>query len=230
MPEVVRKTIARPLVRRWLAGSQHSWLSLPLPKSQQLVIAPGPDPDRVILTGSGIAMGYGMRTHDLALGGHLARQLAAITGRGAEVDVLTQENATAATLSAALDTRRLRAVDAIVVTPGSAEELLMLSGAAWRREIVSLLDHIDRSAPASLRIFLVGIPPLHRLVPMPWHLARMAAMTADALNRELRGVCAARSFATFVPFEPKIPVGREGTGLTYKRWAELIAPAVSAAL
>ena len=230
MWELLRKAIVRPLVRRWLRASRHSWEKLPTPEREQVVVAPGPDPDRVLLAGSGIAVGYGMRTHDLALGGHLARELASITGRGAEVDVLAQEHMTAESLRTELDARRLLSVDAIVSTPGSVESLLMMSSAAWRAETTGLLDHVHRTAPASVHIFLVAVPPLPDLVPMPWLLARLASLSARRLNRQLREVCASRAFATFVPFEPTEPAGRTGTGRTYQRWAELIAPLVSTAL
>ena len=73
MMESVRKALIAPLVDRWLATSSQSWRTLPVPSGPPVAHTDGPDPDRVLLLGAGISMGYGMKSHDLALPGQLAR-------------------------------------------------------------------------------------------------------------------------------------------------------------
>lgn len=63
----VAYVIVRPLVRLWLSTSSQSWRALPQPTDSPVVHAAGADPDRVLLIGSGINVGYGVVSHDLAL-------------------------------------------------------------------------------------------------------------------------------------------------------------------
>ena len=61
---------------------------LPRPTDATIAHASGNNPDRMLLLGSGPAMGYGVLSHDLALPGQLARQISAASGRGVTVDVV----------------------------------------------------------------------------------------------------------------------------------------------
>lgn len=230
MQETLRKALVLPVLRDWLHSSTHSWRTLPRPSGLPSASAPGANPDRLLLIGSGIAVGYGASSHDLALAGQLARHLSAITGRGAQVDVIVDEEMTADDVRMTLDRKWLGSVDSIVATPGGAETLMLHSARAWRRQVDALLDHVSSHAPASLHVFIVAVPPLPSIVRMPRWLGIFARWTADRINAELRLACAGRRNATFVPFRPDELAGRTGTGRTYNRWAEIIAPLVSAAL
>lgn len=230
MLERLRDVVVRPLVTGWLATSEYSWRALPRPEGSATVQVAGPDPDRVLLAGSGIAMGYGVRSHDLALAGQLARQLAGLTGRGAQVEVVAREPMLAIDAVAALTPKRLRQLDAIVMTPGGFEDLLLLPATAWRRDVDAVLDHLASAAPASLHAFVVSVPPLPKIVRMPVVMGWLASLTTLSLNRQLRRACDSRPTVTFVPFSPSERAGRGGTGRTYLTWASLIAPSVAATL
>jgi len=230
VPELLRRGAVQLLVTRWLSRSKESWTDLPVPAPQQTVSSAGPNPDRVLLVGSGIAVGYGMDSHEVALGGQLAKQLTAITGRGAIVDVLVGDHMTVVSLREALDRARLQSTDAIVATPGSVESLIFMPTAQWRGQVVALLDDIQLRAPASLHLFFVAIPPIQTLMRMPLLLSLLISSSRRRLNRALAEVCEGREYATFVPFEPTEPFGRTGSGRTYAQWAGMLAPAVSRAL
>jgi hypothetical protein len=230
MREPLRRAFVRPAVQAWLASSTASWRTLPTPSGKPTVVVAGPDPDRLLLVGSGIAVGYGAKSHDLALAGQLARLVSESTGRGTRVDVVVTEEMTGHDVRELLNRRWLSSVDAVIATPGGLETLLLHRPRAWRRQIESLLDHIRDHAPASLHIFIIGLPPLPTIVPMPALLGFLANHSARQINSELIKVCASRKHTTFVPFVPTEVAGRTGTGRTYRQWAELIAPAVSAGL
>lgn len=230
MLEAVRRALIAPLVERWLATSSQSWRTLPVPSGPPVAHTEGPDPDRVLLFGAGISMGYGMKTHDLALPGQLARQVSDLTGRGVQIDVITGENLTLDNTLKNLSVARLREFDVVMATPGSLEKLLLMSVPVWRQRVEFLLDHFATNAPASLRVLFVGVPEVSHLVRMPRLLAYIADRSARALNASLASACAARPYVQFIPFRPTDPVGREGTGRTYERWACLLAPQVAAAL
>ncbi|CAN5151322.1 hypothetical protein BH09ACT5_BH09ACT5_07860 [soil metagenome] len=230
MFESIRSAIVRPAAERWLRRSRTSWRTLPLPTGPAAARTDGPDPDRILLFGSGIAMGYGVKSHDLALAGQLARQVSDLTRRGVQIDVVASEHTTVENALNSLSTSRLRELDAIVATPGGLERLLLMPVSIWRRRVESLLDQFSASAPASLRVLFVAVPELSKVVRMPWLLGTLADASARALNRALEAACAARPFAEFVPFRPVQQAGREGTGRTYSHWASLIAPSVARAL
>ncbi len=230
MREPLRRALVRPAVQAWLASSTASWRRLPTPTGKPTVSVAGPDPDRLLLVGSGIAVGYGAKSHDLALAGQLARLVSERTGRGVTVDAVVTEEMTGHDVRDLLSRKWLSSVDAVIATPGGLETLLLHPARAWRRQIESLLDHIRDHAPASLHIFIIGVPLLPTIVPMPPVLGFLSHYSARRINRELSKVCASRQHTTFVPFVPTEVAGRTGTGRTYRLWAELIAPAVSARL
>jgi hypothetical protein len=85
-------------------------------------------------------------------------------------------------------------------------------------------------APASLHVFIVGVPPLPSIVRMPRILGALANISSRGINAEIESLCKSRRNTTFVTFEPTELAGRTGTGRTYHHWAGIIAPLVSAAL
>jgi hypothetical protein len=172
-----------------------------------------------------------MTSHDRALGGQLARELSALTERGTRVEITTTEDMTLDELRTTLGACNLRALDAIIATPGGMESLFCLPARTLRKQVETLLDHIATNAPASLHVFLVAVPPLSRIVRMPRVLGFLADQSARVLNRELAAACLVRANATFIPFDaPGELAGRNGSGRTYHRWARVIAPIVTTVL
>lgn len=230
MREALRTAVAWPLVERWLRTSEDSWRRLSPPSGPPAARAAGPDPDRILLFGSGIAIGYGAETHDLALAGQIARQVSDLTGRGVQVDVVAGEDLTVDIALATLTARRLRELDVVIATSGTLQKLLLMPVSQWTERIEHLLDHFAMTAPASLRVLFIAVPELSTIARIPWPLGWLADSSARRLNRALAASCAARPYAEFVPFRPTEPMGRERTGRTYRRWASLIAPSVASAL
>jgi hypothetical protein len=230
MFEAFRTAFVTPMVKRWLRTSGASWQTLPVPSGPPVVHAAGPDPDRILLVGAGISMGYGMTSHDVALAGQIARQVSEITMRGVRVDIVVGEDLTVEAARKNLSTRRLRELDVIIATPGTLDKLLLLPVAAWRKRIEYLLEHFSTHAPASLRVLFVAVPEVSKIVRMPRLLGLLADRSARSLNRALEASCAARPYAEFVEFRPTERAGRNGTGRTYEQWAGLIAPTAARAL
>ncbi len=230
MFETLRRAVITPMVDRWLRTSQASWRTLSTPAGPPVAHSEGPDPDRVLLLGSGIAMGYGMTSHDLALAGQIARKISDLTLRGVQVDVIAGENLTVENVLKNLTVARLREFDVIITTPGELDKLLLLPVSTWRSSIEYLLDHFSTNAPASLRVLFVAVPEVSKIVRMPALLGWLADRSARHLNRALEQSCAGRAYAEFVPFRPTEFSGRSGTGRTYEQWAGLIAPSVATAL
>ncbi|MCU1410240.1 MAG: hypothetical protein JWR04_947 [Rhodoglobus sp.] len=222
--------IANPMARFWLATSEQSWRHLPTPSDPPLVHAPGSDSDRVLLLGSGIAVGYGVMSHDLALGGYLARELSAITRRGASVDIVGRSDLSPASTRAILSGLDLSRFDALVLTLGGLESLTLMPQAQWRRQMRGLLEEVHSVAPASLAVFVVetGAP---LLAGLPALVGRLVWRAMGRINAATAELCAEFDNTTFVAFAPVQGDVSTLTGRnTYQGWAELIAPAVARVL
>jgi GAF domain-containing protein len=224
----VRHAIATGVANLWLATSSQSWRILPRPDGGTLVHADGPDPDRVLLVGAGIAVGYGVVTHNLGLAGHLARNLSHLTGRGASVQVIASSYTDCAVAREVLARTDLSRYDAITLTLGGFEAFTLMPPHRWRRELTSVLDQIAASAPTTTRVCVVGLMSAAKVARIPrWMQAAMQRHVErlDAVSREL---CANRPFAAFTDFDPKPPgetivIARA----TYAEWGGLIAPTLA---
>lgn len=230
MLDFVAHALAVPLARLWLATSQQSWRRLPRPVDSPLVHAAGSDSDRVLLVGSGIAVGYGVMSHELGFGGHLARELSALTGRGASVDIVARPDVSAASARAILAQHDLDRFDAVVLTLGGFEVLTLLPERRWIRQLTELLAVLDELAPARLQAFFVETAvPL--LTSLPLFYRDLVAQHAELLNGQTRRLAAGRANTWFVDFVPEQGDLATLTGRsTYQDWARTIAPALARAL
>lgn len=224
-PLVVRLT--KPAITRWLASSAQSWRSLEMPPHRDTQASRGPDPDRILLIGSGLAVGYGLTTHDTALAGQLARRIATLTHRGSSIDVLTSVDMTADQMVELLDAPRVEGLDAIIAMPLGVESLLVISRARWRRHLRLLLTHLSQTAPLSVQVYLVGIPPVADLSDLPPMLAALSRRAQRRLNLDLLNICAGHPQATFVPLGDVPRADASTTEALYAGLAEVIAPIVA---
>lgn len=219
-----------PVVNLWLATSSQSWRHLPRPTDVPLVHSAGADSDRVLLVGSGIAVGYGVASHELGLGGHLARELSVLSGHGASVAIVASPQMSPQLARTALQSVDLGRFDALVLTLGGLEVMTLMPRTRWRHRVSGLLNWLDEVAPANLEVIFVAtaIPLLGSL---PQFYRRMAARRARMLNAEVQQLSLGRPHTSFVEFAPEpgnlaTLVGR----MTYRDWARTIAPALAETL
>lgn len=161
---------------------------MPRPHGLPRAVADGPSADRILLIGSGPAVGWGVASHDLALPGALARALRARTGRGAVVDVIADPAMMASGLAAVLAGARLERYDAVVTTVGTNEALRFTTPREWRRRVTRALDVWAARVRRGPMLLMVGIIPL-RLLPTFTGLAARAvdrlAVTLNSATDEL---------------------------------------------
>ncbi|WP_423919539.1 GAF domain-containing protein [Frigoribacterium sp. 2-23] len=203
----------------------------PRPDDAPQVHALGVDPDRIALIGNGPACGWGVRSHDLAMPGHLARALSAATGRGADVDLIADPDVTAATAPTLLGSRRLRQYDAVVVVLGVRDAIRMTSVRSWRESVSALLDTIEDATVESTPLVVMGIQPPSSV--QLFHLAPGGAADrqADRLNAATRALLEGRRRASFVP-APELATPVEGdaritSGARFRPWAAVQAAALA---
>ncbi|CAN5312138.1 hypothetical protein BH11ACT4_BH11ACT4_23680 [soil metagenome] len=231
MLETLIHSIGSPLTRLWLKMSPQSWRTMPTPPDKLAAHSPGPNSDQVLLVGSGIAVGYGVRSANLALGGYLARQIAAFTGRGASVETIATLTMRMSRCISALEPVDASRFDAIVITLGTDEALSLMPARRFRREVDRLLDWLDDHAPTSMTVLFVGIPQVPAILKLPWPLARLVGRQCTRLDEQLRLACAEHPRAAYTPFatEPS-DLLQDSDRHTYARWAERIAPGVARVL
>jgi hypothetical protein len=229
--ELIRWSLA-PSVRAWARAAETALMNIPTPTDAPQAHAAGLDSDRVLILGSGPAVGRGVMSHDLALPGALARAVSARTGRGVGVDVIAQSRMTAGTALAALGDLRLTRFDAVVLTLGVNESVTLAPERWWRLELTRLLLQLIRSSTGSTRVFVAGVQPIRSIPIFDSRLGSLADRHASALNRATAEICAEIPRATFVPFggAPRPETGRYRSPDVFIHWAGLLAAAMVPAL
>lgn len=231
MLEYIRHAVAGVAAQVWLNTSAQSWRALPRPDGPASVVVGGPRTLRILLIGSGIAVGYGVMTHDLGLAGHLARGVSQLAERGVRIDVAASPHLNHRRAIAIVRGVDLSRYDAIVLTMGGLEAFTFLPVRAWRRRLRSVLDEIEALAPPTLTVFPIGIPSAPTIASSPRALRTAMHRHVAQLDRATSELCDRRSRAVFVNFDPQ-PLGPLAVLLsraTYADWSSLIAPAIASA-
>ena len=194
------------------------------PTDAKTAHASGNDPDRLLLLGSGPAMGYGVLSHDLALPGQLARKISAASGRGVTVDVVCDSDMVIQTTLGFLSTVTLARYDAIIITVGVNDALRSTSPRKWRRHVAELAEYLSERMPRYAVAFFVAIPSIRSLRAFSHFSAFLPDIHRELLNRDAAAICAQFPRVAFVPFETEVESGdRYRVASTYAAWAKLIS-------
>ena len=216
-----------PVMRAWAAGAGEGLGNVPRPTDAPHAHSPGTDSDRILIFGSGPAVGWGVLSHDLALPGSLARALSARSRRGVDVDVVFSPQTTAHSAAPEISGLLLRRYDAIVVTLGGNDALTLTSVRAWRRDLARLLRLLEETSAPSTRIFMLGIQPVRSFPAFDSPLGSVADRHASILNEATAHLCTTLPRTSFVPLTvPVASPDRFRTGADYRHWAGLVADAM----
>lgn len=216
-----------PVMQAWAATAGAGLGNVPRPTDAPHAHSPGAHGDRILIFGSGPAVGWGVPSHDLALPGSLARALAKRSGRGVEVDVVSSAQTTAHSAAQEVSGLRLRRYDTIVVTLGGNDALTLTSVRAWQRDLAGLLRLLEETSAPSARIFMLGIQPVRSFPAFDGPLGSVAERHATRLNEATAQLCSALPRTSFVPLTvPTDSPDRFSTGADYPHWAGLVAHAM----
>lgn len=224
--------ILNPILRAFapmlLLRAELASQNLPRPRDEPTTRVKGTDPDQLILIGGGIAVGFGVLSHDLSLAGHLARQVSVVTGRGIRVDVVAHPDLTMNGIPAAIADINLAGYDAVVMALGVTDAIRRTPIRVWRTQLHAFLANISERTAANVHIFVVAAQPMRTVTTFDNLIGHFAEGHGRTLNRESRKVCDAFPGATFVPFEPgAVDPERYRSSRVYGQWARLISPTVS---
>ena len=185
--------------------------------------APGPDPLRLLVIGDSTAAGVGADTQDDALPGNLARELAALTGRGVEWRAVGRNGATSRDLiTDYLDDATSSPADIVFLSIGANDALGLRPRWAFARDIRVLVTRLRAISPV---VIMSSLPAFFRfeLLPNPlrWNLYFHSASLEDAA----RAIVARTDGAHMSPPPPPYTEGFFATDLFhpsasgYRDWA-----------
>jgi hypothetical protein len=215
-----------PLAARWGRRVREELDVVPHPFDSPRQCIAGPDPDRVLVLGNGPAIGFGVLTQELALPGHLARRLAAASGRGVTVDVLTRRGTTAALAPRLIDDVRMAHYDVVLVSVGSSDAYNLLPEERWRADLAQLTDTLRAATTPSTIIAVLSIGPLQRPNAALGRAGRIVEGHARRLDRIAAEVCALRPGVVHIGGAATL-LDAPRTAEAYDELAGLIAPVLS---
>ena len=226
------RIIARPAVRFWLTSSALSRAVVPRPPELAAVHTTGSRPAHILLIGGGVAVGYGVSSHELSLAGHLARQTAALLDRAVDLDLIVDRPMTAVQCLERLTRVNVAGFDAVLLSIGLVEALDAVHPAVWSRQLAALLDYLDEQRIHEQTVYIAAIPPLPVLMRYPWPVRLLGGRYAAQLNRETQRLAAERGDFVFLPFAPERAdePDRFRSSATYAAWAALLSGPIAATL
>ncbi len=198
---------------------------LPIPKDAPVVHAVGPDPDRLLLIGSGAVRGLGLTSNELGLGGQLARRLSPLTGRGVDLELASTTTLMLHQAPELLDGYDTSRFDAMILMIGFRDAASLTGVSPWRRNMQRLLE-LASQVP---QVFVVGIPDYTAFLEIPSFLKGPIRRHAARLNAETRRLAAGMPCVEFVPLHPAHPDHevRPATIELYELFADAMAPQIA---
>lgn len=150
---------------------------------------------KLFVIGESTVAGLGARTHELALAGQFAKQLAAHLQTSVEWQVLGRNGVTARrTIDELVPQMPNEQFDYILLGIGGNDVMRLSSPRKWRRDMTELLD-ILREKSAHARIFITNCPMIvaSPVIPWPskhllWRLSQMHDANIREFTAEMNGV------------------------------------------
>ncbi len=189
-------------MRNWGRRALRNLASVPRPVDDPRAHASGADADRILLFGSGAAIGWGVLSHAMALPGTVARAVSALTGRGTDVEVVSSPDFRVGSALGLLDGVTLTRYDAIVLSLGLNEVISLGTLSAWRRDLEALVDHLEQNSAARTPVFILGINPMTQITRFDAMLAPFISHHRRALNRVATSLAAHRERVFFIANDP----------------------------
>jgi hypothetical protein len=222
-------TVTRPFLEAALDAA-FGFARMPAPIDEPRVHTVGPDPDRILLLGTAAVAGVGVSSHQLGLGGQLARRISSITGRGVDLEIEGSITLSLRDALAAVTGRPAGHHDAVVLFVGSRESIGLQPMRPWEEQLRELISAIVETDAAS-HVFVVATPPIERYATLPRNLADRVRGHVDRQNAASATICAAFPRATFLPLDqPAADISYQLGSAAYERWGDVLAPGIATRL
>ena len=213
-------------MRLWASWRQQDLSWMPRPTGAPHAVADGPSADRVLIIGSGPAVGWGVASHDLALAGSLARALRSLTRRGVIVDIIANPEMTSANLASIIGGARLSDYDAVVTTVGINDALAGTSPRVWRRNVRLALEVWRNRVVQGNLLLMVGASSITTIPTFVGSGGWLADLLARRLNEITERLADPLPTVRTLPL-PALPSPEGASGrhtpADYAAWAAVIA-------
>lgn len=223
-------TIGHRLLRPFMEAAVESALSLdglPTATDAPVIHAQGPDPDRLLMIGTGPVAGIGVVSHQVGLGGQLARRISKLSGRGVD---LTLDGAVSLTVEQGrerLEHHDLCGYDAVLFFLGSREAIGFRPMSDWKRGMTALVR--EAAERGARQVFVIEVPPIGSYPGIPRRLGERMLRHIRRMNSVLASIVPNCAGTVLVPFAP-LPAEafrRIGAAAVYDHWALMLAPAIA---
>jgi len=223
-------TLAYSVTRPFLEAAMDAafgFARMPVPADEPRIHAVGPDPDRVLLLGTAAVAGVGVASHQLGLGGQLARRISSFTARGVDLEIEGSITLTVREAHAAVTARPPGHHDAVVLFVGTRESIGLQPMRSWVEQLRRLTRTILETDAAS-HVFVVATPPIERYATLPKNLSDRMRGHVDRQNAASATICDEFPRATFLSLDHPFEEASYQLGsAAYERWGEVLAPAIA---
>jgi len=220
------RTVTLPAMRAWVAAKNRELGQHPMPADSGQTLIDGPDADRVLVFGSGPAVGWGVESQELALPGNLGRVLADLTARGVVVDVVADPELTVATALPRLEELKLWRYEAIIILFGLGDVVNATSKRAWQRDLRSTISFVLNNASRDSSVFFAGLQPQRTSSTYDNWFGGLAASHIEAMNAQTEEICSSFDRVHFVALSTAV---RQPTD-NYDAWGTELADTVFEAI
>jgi hypothetical protein len=219
----VQRSVLSPLFWTWLKAAAQDRRDWMYPTGTPEVRIAGTNPARILIIGDDTVAGFGVRTHQLGIAGHLARYLYESLARGVVVTVAAQPGASARSTLKRLGDLDVGGFDAIVLMLATTDAFCLTPRRSWRRDMTSLVSFL-KSADAS-SMFVTSAASLQSARPLSPFARRLTGRHACLLNVETRRICSLTGTSLI-----SLDAASDLTSRIYARWARRIGSCVTESL
>ena len=211
-----------------LSRSRH----VPSPRGRPTYRADSPDPDTVLLIGTGPTHGFGVTSHEQALTGQIAKETSKSTGRACSVDYIGDEMMNAGSARSWIGDHDLSLYDTVVVMLGLNDAVMLTPLDGWQRDVTTLVTDLTRRVHPTARIVLVGVQPVRSVTRFDNPFGSVADRHAARMNDITERIAAQHPSASYFRLPPgELQPGRpHGCETMYRQWGAVVADRVAPTL
>jgi GAF domain-containing protein len=211
-----------------LSRSRH----VPSPRGRPTYRADSPDPDTVLLIGTGPTHGFGVTSHEQALTGQIAKETSKSTGRACSVDYIGDEMMNAGSARSWIGDHDLSLYDTVVVMLGLNDAVMLTPLDGWQRDVTTLVTDLTRRVHPTARIVLVGVQPVRSVTRFDNPFGSVADRHAARMNDITERIAAQHPSASYFRLPPgELQPGRpHGCETMYRQWGTVVADRVAPTL
>jgi len=222
----------RPAMRLFYLWTLSRSRHVPSPRGRPTYRADSPDPDTVLLIGTGPTHGFGVTSHEQALTGQIAKETSKSTGRACSVDYIGDEMMNAGSARSWIGDHDLSLYDTVVVMLGLNDAVMLTPLDGWQRDVTTLVTDLTRRVHPTARIVLVGVQPVRSVTRFDNPFGSVADRHAARMNDITERIAAQHPSASYFRLPPgELQPGRpHGCETMYRQWGAVVADRVAPTL